>query len=1321
MSEQVEALLNEARTEEKKHNWLKSVDCYTRAQSLISSKDIFKSAMILERLGYAFYRLAMQSEDNEKFRERCAKAVGNYEKAGRGFSESDGLTGKPRMLRCRAMVTYLNFWLASKAEDKKVLVVECWKLAKKSLQTLGNADDKAEYVLTYNQLVDIAFFAFFLEWNFRSRKRLLKEAGDFGEHAINWLSESIDVWERARAYAKTMICITLFAYNFLDVSDRDREYEKASACWSRAKELSEEVAVQEILHPFFGPNIIFGVEGTEEALKNFEQALKLVEGTKNRFLIGSALDWLTYHMAWSTRRTEEHDRQLQLSEKAMKYAKRAKEAFLPIGFTSPRDDLAWIDDASQVGCFSSIVINETDLQKKRDMLDQALKSAPDMLRRATDSGYPETVSYAHHIYSFVLTAVSKLEKNKDERKKMLNEALKHRNESLKIVSLTQPFMYWNRGVNHQLLAAVRSELADLTDDPRVKREIIHEAIADSEASLKLRNRDLVFYRTKGSPEALIAQIAEDQLLRGKLLMQSYTFSRENIDLHKALQSYERSLREYQSLRSMSRVAECYWIIAKVYDSVAEHAWSAENFRRASISYEEAEKKFPHLQEFYEGLSTYMLSWSEIEKARHNHRKQNYGEAKKHFEKAAQLHRGLSHWSYLEPNYVAWALVEHGEELSRKDKPDQAVREFKRAAAMFIETEQSIKTRLPSIETTEERTMATNILKGSNLRHQYCLARVDLEQARLLDKEGDHLRSSQKYGVAARSLEKIRAKLEFEHDRKEFEFLIVVSRAWEKMMIAEAEAVPAFYLEAATYFERAGEISPNEKSRFLVQGHSQMCKALQTGLELTGKMDESLYNAAKKFLENAATCYKKAGFLEAKEYAKATELLFNAYWTIGLAKGERDSEKRAQLCLTAERILADSAGSFKRARHFEKQEQVVELRDKVGTLRELTTSFRPLLSASRIASTRNVFSVPTPTYEEPVGLERFESAEIRANINPNKRQLRIGESFVLNIEIINAGKGYALLTKIKGAIPKDFDVAEKPERFQIEDSSLNLQGKKLNPLQTEEVTLSLKPRTPGSFTLEPTILFLGEDGKYKAYQADPIRLRVGDAYSEAAASAGNLVDTGFVALDRSLYGGIAPNSAVIVVSALAGERASLVTSFLKKGLERKQTVFYMTMRGSNLTDLAERHPSDLCLFICNPHADMMVGDLPNVFKLRGIENLNEINIALSTALNRLPTPPDNQRRACIEILSDILLQHEALRTRKWLYSLIPLMKSNGFTVLALIDPEMHLSREVHAVLDVFDGEINVYEKQTANESKRYLRVLRMHDQEYSEKEHALDQR
>jgi hypothetical protein len=41
-----------------------------------------------------------------------------------------------------------------------------------------------------------------------------------------------------------------------------------------------------------------------------------------------------------------------------------------------------------------------------------------------------------------------------------------------------------------------------------------------------------------------------------------------------------------------------------------------------------------------------------------------------------------------------------------------------------------------------------------------------------------------------------------------------------------------------------------------------------------------------------------------------------------------------------------------------------------------------------------------------------------------------------------------------------------------------------------------------------------------------------------------------------------------------------------------------------------------------------------------------------------------------------------------------------------------------VLDIFDGEISIYEKETGKRPARFLRILRMLDQEYLEEELAL---
>jgi hypothetical protein len=243
------------------------------------------------------------------------------------------------------------------------------------------------------------------------------------------------------------------------------------------------------------------------------------------------------------------------------------------------------------------------------------------------------------------------------------------------------------------------------------------------------------------------------------------------------------------------------------------------------------------------------------------------------------------------------------------------------------------------------------------------------------------------------------------------------------------------------------------------------------------------------LESAAIHYVRAGFQNASEYAKATELLLDAYMHMGNAKAESDPEKKARLYIMAEKVLQTSAGSFMKAEHPEKREQVLRLLDRVKEERELALSLSEVLHAPPMISTTSVFATPTPNQENAVGLEKFESANIQANLVTRQKELKVGESLDLEIELVNAGKSSAQLIKITKVIPSGFELAEKPETYRVEDSYLNMKGKRVDPLKTEEVRLKLKPKVQGEFSLSPTVLYLDENGQYKSHQPEPITLKV----------------------------------------------------------------------------------------------------------------------------------------------------------------------------------------------------------------------------------------
>jgi tetratricopeptide (TPR) repeat protein/KaiC/GvpD/RAD55 family RecA-like ATPase len=212
-----------------------------------------------------------------------------------------------------------------------------------------------------------------------------------------------------------------------------------------------------------------------------------------------------------------------------------------------------------------------------------------------------------------------------------------------------------------------------------------------------------------------------------------------------------------------------------------------------------------------------------------------------------------------------------------------------------------------------------------------------------------------------------------------------------------------------------------------------------------------------------------------------------------------------------------------------------------------------------------------------------------------------------------------------------------------------------------------------------------------------------------------VSTGYADLDKLLYGGIPSNCAVVLTSPSCNERDLLIKSFLETGANKGEVAFYVTINPGSAKTLAEEFPSNVCLFVCNPQADAIVRNTPNVVKLKGVENLTDISIALTSAIRKLDPSIKGARRICLDLVSDVLLQHHAVQTRRWLAGLIPELQSEGFTTLAVLDPQVHAPEELHAVLGLFDGEIKIYERETERGSEKFLKIKKMSNQKYLENE------
>ncbi len=201
------------------------------------------------------------------------------------------------------------------------------------------------------------------------------------------------------------------------------------------------------------------------------------------------------------------------------------------------------------------------------------------------------------------------------------------------------------------------------------------------------------------------------------------------------------------------------------------------------------------------------------------------------------------------------------------------------------------------------------------------------------------------------------------------------------------------------------------------------------------------------------------------------------------------DKKTKLFILAEKVLQASADTYLKAELAGKKEQVLGLLEKVKKERELAVSITEVLHAPSMVPITSSFNAPTSTSERAVGLERFEHADVQASVIARQRSMNVGEELDLEIELVNAGKGPAQLMKVEELVPEGFELTGKPEPYRVEDSYLNMKGRRLDPLKTEEVKLVLTPKVQGQFTLKPRILYLDENGKYKSHEPEPIEITV----------------------------------------------------------------------------------------------------------------------------------------------------------------------------------------------------------------------------------------
>jgi len=231
-------------------------------------------------------------------------------------------------------------------------------------------------------------------------------------------------------------------------------------------------------------------------------------------------------------------------------------------------------------------------------------------------------------------------------------------------------------------------------------------------------------------------------------------------------------------------------------------------------------------------------------------------------------------------------------------------------------------------------------------------------------------------------------------------------------------------------------------------------------------------------------------------------------------------------------------------------------------------------------------------------------------------------------------------------------------------------------------------------------------------AEPVPVEATDA---AVASEG-ILSTGYPDLDTLLGGGLPTDRAILLVSGPWDEKELLLDKIIESGLTTGYSVYFLSKELGRSKDLGRKHAQNF--YVLTPLADSIRIEGGNVIKMSDVQNLSDINISFSKAMESISTNAKG-KIIILDFLSDILLEHGGLTTRKWLSDFIARRKSEGLMFLASLNPMILQDQASQQVIDLFDGVIEVFEKQISGRARRFLIIDKMYGRKYVESELMLD--
>ena len=1058
-------LLSEAVKKIAQYNWLDAVGLYEKALEVIGEKP--ERARITSEIGRSYFQSAFQSDSRREFKELMVKAKSAYDSA----SALYGSDPKSELVRGKSL--YASLWEADDYEERKTLLKKALLATESAAASLDANAERAAFadakkdVLTYRceALTAVQDHEALIEDTVKALK-----VSDEAVRAYKDLDPTTGLLE----CMKMSLQLTIISATF-GVTPRNEGVRRAME-----KEAEMRVLARKIGNPF-----AFFLEAeasgmiTHELLGDFPKALKIAEEgleyareTRDKDLIGAASIGISQSLFWMAIGEEDTGKKRDMLERDAKVALQAYENFqVPL---MKRGSSGALESFSEAQTILAVVV-ETDPAKKKQLLRHAIEIS----RRGLEGeNEPWIVSNLSHSLSKALLFLATLDLPNEEKSRLLEEALRLRQAVVQFADTLMAPNTWDQGVSRNYLALIKSELANINPDRPAKIQLLESACSDMQTCLAICS-------TSPNPGQVpvVAQYAE---WYGDVAAKLLDIAGSSDASKQATDAYNTAI-EYQVKAGHEiSIPNLRWKLARAYDLADQNEDASREFQRAAEEYRSS--KLQGCDSCFNDMALYMEAWSLIEKARMHHSEEQYLLAAEEYQKASKVLKQTAEWAPLSKHYLGCSYLEGGEALGRQERPDSSKESFRAAISAFNESKTNLESLLKA-QTDSARVQEikdwVELDKGSE---KYSQARIQLEEAKLLDKTGGKEASASKYRGASTAFKVLMGEARNEQSKSEFNTLGLLCDAWAKMKEAEANASPDLYASAAQLFLETEKATKREKLRVLAMANASICKALEAGTKFRRTRDTDLYGEIKKQLEASADYYREAGFKNAADWTRATQRMFDALVYLTEAEVERDPRKKTEHYHLAEKHLQLAARLYGDAGFQAKRDEALAHLERAKEEKALLMSPLDALAGNPVDSTVSMAPISL-VQDQSLGLERFEEASVVGTMRVPAGEVGVGSDVTLELEFANVGKTAATLMKLENIFAEGLELDAPKAQLRVEGNFVDLKGKRLEYLKTHDLKIPLKARRKGSYKLRPRIMFVDERGTYKSYDFEPVALNV----------------------------------------------------------------------------------------------------------------------------------------------------------------------------------------------------------------------------------------